>query len=81
MILLIPSEREVFGLIINEMRRFNKDNVLMVANDRGGLHEQINDGIDGVLVDLNDIDSSANKIRKYFDEETIKKMNFESQKN
>ena len=80
MILLIPSEREVFGLIINEMRRFNKDNVLMVANDRGGLHEQINDGIDGVLVDLNDIDSSANKIRKYFDEETIKKMNFESQK-
>lgn len=80
MILLIPSEREIFGLIINEMRRFNKDNVLIVANDRGGLHEQISDGIDGVLVDLNDIDSSANKIRKYFDEETIKKMNFESQK-
>lgn len=80
MILLIPSEREIFGLIINEMRRFNKDNVLIVANDCGGLHEQIRDGIDGVLVDLNDIDSSANKIRKYFDEETIKKMNFESQK-
>lgn len=80
MILLIPSEREIFGLIINEMRRFNKDNVLIVANDRGGLHEQIRDGIDGVLVDLNDIDSSANKIRKYFDEETIKMMNFESQK-
>ena len=80
MILLIPSEREIFGLIINEMRRFNKDNVLIVANDRGGLHEQIRDGIDGVLVDLNDIDSSANKIRKYFDEETIKKLNFESQK-
>lgn len=81
MILLIPSEREIFGLIINEMRRFNKDNVLIVANDRGGLHEQINDGIDGVLVDLDDIDGSANKIKKYFNDETIKKMNFESQKN
>lgn len=80
MILLIPSEREIFGLIINEMRRFNKDNILIVANDRGGLHEQISDGIDGILVDLDDIDSSANKIKKYFDEEKIKKMNFESQK-
>ncbi len=81
MILLVPSEREIFGLVINEMRRFNKDNVLIVANDRGGLHEQISDGIDGVLVDLNDIDSSANKIRKYFDKETLRKMNIESQKN
>ena len=80
MILLVPSEREIFGLVINEMRRFNKDNVL-IANDRGGLHEQISDGIDGVLVDLNDIDSSANKIRKYFDKETLRKMNIESQKN
>ena len=81
MILLVPSEREIFGLVINEMRRFNKDNVLIVANDRGGLHEQIRDGIDGVLVDLNDIDGSANKIRKYFDKETLRKMNIESQKN
>ena len=80
MILLVPSEREIFGLVINEMRRFNKNNVLIVANDRGGLHEQISDGIDGVLVDLNDIDGSANKIRKYFDEKTIRKMNVESQK-
>ncbi len=81
MILLIPSEREIFGLIINEMRRFNKDNVLIVANDRGGLHEQINDGIDGILVNLDDIDSSVNKIRKYFDNESVRKMNLESQKN
>ena len=80
MILLVPSEREIFGLVINEMRRFNKNNVLIVANDRGGLHEQISDGIDGVLVDFNDIDGSANKIRKYFDEKTIRKMHVESQK-
>ena len=80
MILLVPSEKETFGLVINEIRKFNKDNVLIVANDRGGLHEQINDGINGILVDLDDIDGSANKIKKYLDAEIIKKMNFESQK-
>lgn len=80
MILLVPSEKETFGLVINEIRKFNKDNVLIVVNDRGGLHEQINDGINGILVDLDDIDGSANKIKKYLDAEIIKKMNFESQK-
>ena len=80
MILLVPSEREIFGLVINEMRRFNKDNVLIVANDRGGLHEQINDGVDGVLVDLDDILGSVSKINKYFNEKDIKNMNIEAQK-
>lgn len=46
MILLIPSKKEIVGLIINEIRKLNKDNVLIVANDIGGMHEQINDGID-----------------------------------
>lgn len=80
MIMLIPSEREIFGLVINEMRRFNKDNVLIVANDRGGLHEQINDGIDGVLVDLDNIEASAKKVSKYFNFETMKKLNSDGQK-
>lgn len=80
MIMLIPSEREVFGLVINEMRRFNKDNVLIVANSRGGLIEQIDDGIDGVLVDLDDIEHSAKKISKYFDSKIMKKINQEGQK-
>lgn len=80
MIMLIPSEREIFGLVINEMRRFNKNNVLIVANDRGGLHEQINDGLDGVLVDLDNIEASATKISKYFNLENMKKLNSEGQK-
>ena len=80
MIMLIPSEREIFGLVINEMRRFNKNNVLIVANDRGGLHEQIKDGIDGVLVDLDNIKESANKIKKYFINETIQEFNKNSPK-
>lgn len=80
MIMLIPSEREIFGLVINEMRRFNKNNVLIVANDRGGLHEQINDGIDGVLIDLDNIEDSAVKISKYFNLESMEKLNREAQK-
>lgn len=79
MILLVPSEREIFGLVINEMRRFNKSNVLIVANDRGGLHEQITDGVDGVLVDLDDIDNSALKVKKYFNSYMIANMNIASQ--
>ena len=62
------------------MRRFNKDNVLIVANSRGGLIEQIDDGIDGVLVDLDDIEHSAKKISKYFDSKIMKKINQEGQK-
>lgn len=80
MIMLIPSEREIFGLIINEIRRFKKDNVLIVANDRGGLHEQIEDLEDGILVDLNDIESSTQKILKHFNEEDMIRFNKNAQK-
>lgn len=80
MILLIPSEREIFGLIINEFRRFNKDNVLIVANDRGGLHEQITSGFDGVHVDLDDIKKSAETISKYFNKKDMIKLNKNGQK-
>jgi len=27
----------------------NRENVLIVANDIGGMHEQINDGVDAVI--------------------------------
>lgn len=79
MIMIIPSKKEIFGLIINQVRRLNKNNILIVANDIGGLHEQINDGKDGILVDLNNIDESANKIQKYFDRDHLIKFNEESQ--
>lgn len=80
MIMLIPSEREIFGLVINEIRRFNKDNVLIVANKRGGLVEQINDGVDGILVDLDNIAEASIKIKKYFNDADIKKLNNAGQK-
>ncbi len=62
MIMLIPSKKEIFGLIINQVRRLNKNNILIVANDIGGLHEQINDCNNGILVNLDNKDESANKI-------------------
>lgn len=77
--MLIPSKKEIFGLIINQVRKLNKNNILIVANDIGGLHEQISDCEDGILVNLNNIDESANKIRKFFNNEYLIKFNENSQ--
>lgn len=79
MIMLIPSKKEIFGLIINQVRRLNKNNILIVANDIGGLHEQISDCSDGLLVNLDNIDESANKIQKYFNQEHLIMFNKKSQ--
>lgn len=79
MILLIPSKKEIFGLIVNQVRKLNKDNILIVANDIGGLHEQIEDGNDGVLVNLENLEESARKISKYFNIENIREFNQKSQ--
>ena len=67
------------GLVINEVRKLNKDNILIVANDIDGLKEQINDTYDGLLVDLNNIKESSKKIKKYLHNDMIIKMNNESQ--
>lgn len=79
LVMLIPSKKEIVGLIVNETRKLNKANVLVVANDIGGLHEQIADGRDGVLVDLEDISGAADKISKYLDKDKIRDMNTLSQ--
>lgn len=79
-ILLIPSKKEVVGLIINEIRKMNKDNVLIVANDIGGLSEQINSGKDGILVNLENLEESKEIIEKYFNPEDIRMINKNAQK-
>lgn len=78
MILLIPSKKEIFGLIVNQVRKLNKDNILIVANDVGGLHEQIEDGKDGLLVDLENLEEAAIKINRYFNLEAMKSFNKQS---
>ena len=77
-ILVVPSKREIAGLIINEIRKFNKDNILLVSNNIDGLKEQIEDGVDGILVDLDNIDASSEKIKNNIDNIAI--MNKNAQK-
>lgn len=74
-ICLVPSKEEIMGLIVNEVRKLNKDNILLVANNIGGLAEQIENGIDGVLIDLNDLEKSKNDILKYFNKKDMKRIN------
>jgi len=74
MICLVPSKEEIMGLIVNEVRKLRKDNILIVANNVGGLSEQIKTGYDGVLVDLNNLEEAATTIKQYFNEQDIKKM-------
>ena len=80
MICLIPSKREVQGLIVNEIRKLNKPNILIVSNGICGLKEQIQDGYDGIVVDLDDLNESLIKIKKYFNSQSMREMNFNSQK-
>jgi len=79
MIMLVPSKKEIMGLTFNEIRKMNKDNVLIVANDIDGIKEQVEDGIDGLLVDLDNLVSSKIKIEKYFNSESIKTLNRNAQ--
>lgn len=73
-ILLVPSKKEIAGLIINEIRKINKNNILLVANDIDGLNEQIEDTKDGILIDMENLDEAVLKIKKYFNKENIIKI-------
>lgn len=66
-ILLVPSHKEAMGLIINETRSRNDPNILVVANDVEGLREQIEDCVDGLLINTNDnYKKTADKILEAF---------------
>ena len=79
LIMLIPSTKEPMGLIVNEVRKLNKPNILIVANNIPGLREQITDGVDGVLVDLSNIQASAEKIQSYLDRQKMQQLMFNAQ--
>lgn len=78
-VVIIPSKKEIMGLVINEMRKLNKDNLLIVANNIDGLNEQVTDGKDGLLVNLDNIEESKNKILLSFNKEKMKELNFNAQ--
>lgn len=73
-ILLVPSLKEVAGLVVNEIRKMNKENVLLIANNINGIKEMINDGVDGTLVNLNNLEESKEKIIKCFNKKYMEKV-------
>ena len=56
------------------IRNLKRDNILIVANNIGGLKEQIKSGVDGILVDLNNLEEAKNTILKYFNNGDIKRI-------
>jgi len=78
-IVLIPSLREPMGIIINEVRSLNRNNILIAANNIDGISEQIDDELNGILVDLSDLEESKRKIIKNYNHDSMKNMNFNSQ--
>ena len=80
LIVLIPSKKESMGLIINEVRKMNKNNVLLVSNKTDGLKEQIRHGYDGLLVNLDNIQESAKQIESFLDGDKVALLNKNSQK-
>lgn len=71
MVVLVPSKKEIMGLIINEVRVMNNPNILLVSSNVGGLEEQIKNGDDGILVNAETDDYSivADEIRSNFNED------------
>ena len=59
---------------INEIRKLNKENILLVSNNIEALKEQIDDGINGILIDIDNIENSASRILKYFNDDDMKIM-------
>ena len=74
LVVLLPSKRETFGLIPNEVRKLNKDNILVVSNDIDGVREQIEDMRDGILIKVDDLTGSAKKIEKFLDDKYLTKF-------
>jgi glycosyltransferase involved in cell wall biosynthesis len=57
---IVPSIAETMGLIINEIRVLDKDNIAIVANNTNGLAEQIENNIDGFLIECTDANLEKN---------------------
>jgi len=63
-IILVPSLAEPFGLIPEEARLYNNPHLRIVAMNKDGFLEQIDDGKDGFLMDLTKVEDSAKKIKE-----------------
>lgn len=72
--IIVPSTAEPFGLIPEEARLLNNPKLLTVVSNVGGLTEQINDGYDGIYININNLEESYQKILAYLKNEAMVKM-------
>lgn len=79
-IVVVPSKKEIMGLVINEIRKLNKSNIMIVANDIDGLREQISDGYDGIITNLDNIKESAQIVNYFIKKDKFVELNSNSQK-
>jgi len=74
MVMYIPSNKEPFGLLVEEARMVDNNDVLVVANSVDGLVEQIEDGINGLLVDSYKENEVVKKILDFDNSKKIKEL-------
>ena len=60
-VVVVPSRREAFGIVVLEAWR---SDTALVATDRDGPAELIRDGVDGVLVDPTDPQALASAVAR-----------------
>lgn len=70
-ILAVLSRAEPFGLIPIESRFYHNDNMALLVSNIGGLADQVDDGRDGFITDLNDktIQSRFSQLANFDDSE------------
>lgn len=62
---LLSRYDEPHGLVVNEARMHAREGgPVVVVSNRGGLPEQVADGVDGFIADIDDIDAAAAVIAK-----------------
>ena len=62
---LMSAYDEPHGLVVNEARMHAREGgPVVVVSNRGGLPEQVTDGVDGFVADIDDLDSAAATIAK-----------------
>lgn len=81
-VLLVPSTAEPFGLIPEEFRLYNLQNTCLVVAKNQGFVEQVTDGVDGYIVNLDDEAKALATLNKALNTgaDELKKMNLAGRK-
>ncbi len=66
-ILLVPSVAEPFGLVPEEGRLYRRKQLAIVTSKTDGFLEQIDDGVDGFMLNFDDLKLAADRLIKILD--------------